>query len=268
MSRAVLIADLHVHWHRDYDPACLRRDVLPRLRRHSGGAADIVLCWTEATRCREFDRLAAGQGPWPVVRAASGGAVMRIEDTAGDDGVWIVRGQQIVTAERIEILAIGVRNETLEGRPADEVIQMLHQIGAPALIPWAPGKWWGRRGRLIAALFERWPPDVLMPADSSLRPRGWPLPRHLRRWSARWGRRLAGSDPLAFPGEERHIGRYATKFESSLDASDPLASLTAMLRDRDVAAQPVGSRSGPWAVAWRIARHMWATRLERHRVAH
>mgnify|MGYP001180872077 CR=1 FL=1 len=260
MSRTVVIADLHVHWHPYYDAGCLWRTIVPRLRRFGGGSADIVLCWTESRRCHAFDRLACGDGPWPVGQAASGGAALWIENSSNDDGVWIVRGQQIVTAERLEILAIGARDDGWEGQPADQVIRAVRDVAAPALIPWAPGKWWGRRGRLLHELIQRWPPEELMLVDSSLRPWGWPLPRPLRPWKQR-GHLLAGSDPLETPGEERQIGRYATRLAASLDARDPVAALRTLLRDARVTARPVGTRAGPLATAWRIVRHLRRSRL-------
>ncbi|MCX7819635.1 MAG: hypothetical protein N2652_10600 [Kiritimatiellae bacterium] len=250
------IVDLHVHWHGYYDPASLWCEIVPRMQSLGGPSAARVLCWTEAAGCREFERLMGGGGPWVVARVASEGRAVWIADETRGGGIWIVRGQQIVTAERLEILAIGVRDDALEGRPSPEVVQQLEELGAPALIPWAPGKWWGRRGRMIRALLARWPRDVLMLVDSSLRPRGWPMPRLLRRSAAREGRLLAGSDPLEYPGEERRIASYATLFSSPLAPEDPAGSLVAMLRDRRIGAVPVGSRAGPLVVGWRIARHM------------
>lgn len=260
MNGAPVIADLHVHWHSYYDSVCLLRDVVPRFRRLGGPSSVAVLCWTEASRCRAFDRLAAGGGPWPVTHTASNGAALWVGRDDPREGVWILRGQQILSAERIEILTVGVRDDSLEGCSADDIIARLRDVGSPALIPWAPGKWCGRRGRLVRELVTRWPAEFVLLVDSSLRPRGWPLPVLLREWLSGGGRHLAGSDPLEFPGEEDRIGTYATRFETVLDASDPVAALIAMLRDVRVQAMPVGLRAGPAAIALRIALHMWRVR--------
>ena len=59
----------------------------------------------------------------------------------------IVAGRQIVTAENLEILALGFDAGLDDGLPIDEVILAVQAAGALCVLPWGFGKWTGKRGQ-------------------------------------------------------------------------------------------------------------------------
>lgn len=253
-------ADIHVHLHPFYDTARMWDGAWSRLSAAAPGG-NAVLCLTEAAGCDAFAAL--GGGRWPTgawrIQATADPLALIARRAADGAAMWILAGRQIVTAERLEILAIGVRPDGWDHQPAAEIVRLLADSGATALVPWAPGKWWGWRGRVLRRLLESNGPVALRLVDSSLRPAGWPEPTPMREAAAAGRAPLAGSDPLEFPGEEKRIGSYATVFDAQLDPVAPSASLMAVLRT-GAPARRVGRRPSLPATALRIARHFAARR--------
>ena len=72
------------------------------------------------------------------------------------DSLVVVAGRQIVTAEAIEVLALGLNRLYPDGRPLATVIEDLSEEEVLLILPWGVGKWLGRRGRIIADLVAGW----------------------------------------------------------------------------------------------------------------
>lgn len=51
-------------------------------------------------------------------------------------------GRQIVTAEKLEVLALGTDLDIDDGRPIREVLSLVTENGGLPVIPWGAGKWW------------------------------------------------------------------------------------------------------------------------------
>ena len=68
--------------------------------------------------------------------------------------VLVIAGRQIVSAERIEVLALGTRTQIPDGQPLAATIDAVRADGALAVLPWGFGKWWGARGRMVDAYLE------------------------------------------------------------------------------------------------------------------
>ncbi len=257
--------DTHVHLHPFYDLAhafAAARDVLLGAT-GSGGAAG--LCLTEASGCRAFEALRDGRlaAPGWSVEAAADGLTLRLAPAAGGEGLWIVAGRQIVTRERIEVLALGCGAEVPDGLAAEDAVGRAQTAGALPVLPWAPGKWFGGRGRRVAALMDRFGPSALVLADTALRPVGWPTPVLIRRGLREGFRVLAGSDPLPLPREERRIGRYATVVDGLPHPHQPAASILRLVGPGGPPLQAVGRRPCLSATALRLFRHARAKRASR-----
>jgi hypothetical protein len=147
-----------------------------------------------------------------------------------------------------------------DGLAAEDAVGRVSSTGALPVLPWAPGKWFGGRGRLVATLMDRFGPSAVALADTALRPIGWPTPVLIRRGLREGFRVLAGSDPLPFAGEEGRIGRYATVVDGPLDPDEAAASILRLLGPGGPPLLTVGRRPCFPATALRLLRHARAKR--------
>src|SRR4030095_13902120 len=72
----------------------------------------------------------------------------------------VIAGHQIVTSERIEVLAIACIENIADGLTLDATITAVRDAGAIPVLPWGVGKGSGERGRFVANAAAR--PRVLL----------------------------------------------------------------------------------------------------------
>ena len=147
----------------------------------------------------------------------------------GEDGatVLIISGQQVVTAERLEILAIACRQDYEDGQSFTDTMCAIGHAAFPVL-PWGVGKWLGRRRRLLASFIGQSKPNDFALADTSSRPALWPEPLFAA------GNHnltiLRGTDPLPLTGQVEKTGTFGSLVAIPFDPGRPAASLLASLR--------------------------------------
>ena len=146
------------------------------------------------------------------------------------DAIIIVAGRQIVTAERLEVLALGCADTIPDGRPVHEVIRQVSGCGALAVIPWGFGKWWGRRGRVVRAMLDA--PDLprFCLGDNGGRARVWRSPRLFTVARRRGMSVLPGSDPLPLPSHVTRAGSYGFVLDDWDDPSPPAHAIVERIR--------------------------------------
>ncbi len=246
------LIDAHVHLHDCFStPAFLgaARDVFRAASARLGiAAAPGVLLLTEGAGEDAFVRLAEGAGEtgpggWEVRRTAEERSLVAGRD--GVDELVLVAGRQIATGDGLEVLAPATRRRFRDGRPLVETLEEVREAGGPAVVPWGFGKWWGRRGRLLAGLVDAADPGWFFLGDNGGRPRGVPALGLFRQAAARGVRVLPGSDPLPFPGHAARAGSYGFVLERPLDSERPAASLLAALADPATRPRPYGRRRSP-----------------------
>jgi len=249
-----VVSDTHVHLHPCYDLGAALASLCANLAPYGEGVRAGFLA--ERGDHRIFAALRAGS-----LRPGGGFAVQRLPEAGAllleSDGrqVFLFGGRQIVTAERIEVLALAADIDLADGLPAERVIAAILAADGVPVIGWSPGKWWGARGRLVAELLRRSRPGDLLLGDTALRPRSAPEPRLMREARRRGLAVIAGTDALPMPGEERLLGTYATIFEGAFDPELPLQSARHLLRSPGACGGTCGTR-GTWAAsASRWLRH-------------
>lgn len=257
-----LLADTHGHLGPRHDPMRLlhgARDRLNVLARASGASEyRLILCLLDRAGHSALDVISNSKQrdgfesfPCPADPEA-----FRIRFPDGGQDLWICLGRQVATAERLELLVLGHRPEVPDGLSLRETLSALRGSGSGVLVlPWAFGKWTGRRGGLVRALLAEEPPESLLLGDSSLRPGGLPESRLLAFGRGRGFRIAAGSDPLPPAGEESAAGTYASELDADWEDERPTASLVRALTDPRIALQTAGERSTPWTVLRRILRN-------------
>ncbi|GGA98793.1 hypothetical protein [Allosediminivita pacifica] len=239
--------DGHVHIHPRSDLARLLNAALGNVRHHAGPGAEPCLLLTETSGTFAFDAICEGtrraEG-WSLERHASDPAAIRADN--GTDGLSIIAGQQIVTRERLEVLALATCHRHPDGAPLGDTLAALRAARVPAVLPWGLGKWMGQRGKIIAETLSGAGPKPLL-GDNKGRPRGWPTPGAFSADSACIV--LPGSDPLPIPGSEEIAGSYGFLLDPPLDPDRPAAELSERLLALDTQPPTFGSRMGPFEAA-------------------
>jgi hypothetical protein len=245
MAHVIACVDAHVHLHPCYDPDDLFRIAHDNLA--AAGAcergADPVASFLLLAECAADDCFGALRA-LAHGRSASGAArALRlrrwtVEPTAEDTSVvardgarqlFIVAGRQVACREGLEVLVLGTTHRFADGRPIREVLRESEEWGVPRVIPWGPGKWLFRRGRLLRQLIAEFRRPTLFLGDEGGRPVFWGYPQHFAH-AARLGvRDLPGTDPLPFPHDIGKVGRMGFRLALDLDRARPGASLIAAL---------------------------------------
>jgi hypothetical protein len=252
-----IIADTHVHLYPCYDAEKLFGCALRRLGEHDGSAVKMV-CLTERADCHYFRDLREGRAGCPLPGAecevGGEGEVVLLKREGGVE-LYVLAGRQIVTAERLEILALTLDRSFPDGEPAEAMIRAILESGGVPVLSWAPGKWFFGRRRTVGSLIESFQAGELLVGDTSLRPTIWPEPFLMQRARRAGLGVLAGSDPLPAPGEEIFAGGYATLLDADFDDRGPVASIRRALKSPGLCVQRVGRRCGLIEALARLRRH-------------
>jgi hypothetical protein len=160
-------------------------------------------------------------GQWREAPAAVGDGVSEIGLLEwSDHRLVIVRGVQYVSQERVEVLALGVGRSVPDGAPASELVDLIHQEGGVPCLPWSPGKWFGKRGCVVATILNEASPRALVLGDIAIRSLGLPPSGLL--WKAR--RRgfpvLCGTDPLPRREDCSLVGSFGVCFSIEQEMPD------------------------------------------------
>ncbi len=267
----LVLADAHVHVYPTYDPTRVFQTGIDNLeslwiQMTEGGSslADTgeshvkVFFLTERFDCHFFRELADQgsdrlDGSFQVENAAEPAALSLLRN--GTVAAYLVAGRQIVTRERVELLALTTDSEIPEGMSVDDSIRAIQAASGVPVVNWAPGKWFFNRGRIVANLVANRQPDALLLGDTTLRPVGWTEPRLMRQGREHGFKVVAGSDPLPFEGEEQWVGRYGIAVEGKFDPRKPTTSIREMLLSDISPITPIGSRCSARQVADRLRKN-------------
>jgi hypothetical protein len=235
LASDVLLVDAHVHLYPCYDPATFFEGAAGNLAR-AARTLDLpastpgCLMFTEVAGMDDFARFAGGERTvtgWsfePTFESAS-----LLARRAGGPCLVLISGRQIISAEGLEILALGCRSTIADGAPIREVIETIRQVDALPVVPWAFGKWWFGRGRVVRAIIDSSRPGEFFLGDNGGRPGALPTPALLRRGMARGITVLPGSDPLPIAAQAARAGGFGFVLRGPVSAGAPLASIRSWL---------------------------------------
>ncbi len=156
--------------------------------------------------------------------------------TEGGQRLFVVSGRQIVTAEKLEVLALGFDGDYADGNPLRQVVCDLMATDCLWLLPWGAGKWSGSRGRLLKDFIELWGDEPLFLGDNGNRPKFWHKPAAFFSATGKSIYDLPGSDPLPFAEQEKKAGSSGFIAPFTIDEQRPFASLATQIKNqvRDV----------------------------------
>lgn len=246
------LVDAHAHYHECFGWGPFLSGALRNLERAQGSdeepgfaAACLLLANREGQRYPGHLRDSAS------ARLPSG---WTLEDTGEADSVVLrsgnkppvilVGGRQIVTRERLEVLALACREPIPDGLSLKEAAHAALTADAVAVLPWGFGKWLGKRGRAVARLLEGEDAHRLFLGDNGNRPGVWATPSLFQRAEERGVYTLPGSDPLPFPHHSGRGASYGFGLSGQLDLQRPGESVRRGVRGLSGSPSPVGALQG------------------------
>jgi hypothetical protein len=234
--------DAHVHLHPAFDErtffgSALRNFVAAARELDAGEDWEAVLVLTEIAGRDAFAdlrRRGGGEAGPKGFRVAETGEELsvRVGPIHDERSLTVIGGRQIQTREGLEVLAFPLRDEVRDGLDARSVLDAVADRGASSIIPWGPGKWRLRRGRVLQGLVEARAAGRVRfhMADTGHRPRWAPVPAPLRRPSAAGEATLTGSDPLPLWGESGRAGSCCFEIVVHASGSGPARDLQRALQ--------------------------------------
>lgn len=247
-----ILLDAHVHVHAGFSlgaffDAALRNAAAAQRVPAGAEAPAIGLMLTESQGVDAFARWAESAAR--DVRDDGGGARQprdtggwRFRKTAESNSLWaqragtpaaeilLIAGRQLVTGERLEMLALGCREAFAEELPLREARDAVLAAGGVPVVPWGFGKWWFARGRVLAELIAADSPGAWFLGDNAGRPRLSMRPRLFAAAARRGVYVLPGSDPLPLVGQESKVGRCGLVLPGPPDRQHPAAMVLDALR--------------------------------------
>ncbi len=249
----MIVCDAHVHLHPCHPPADALRELAAHLAllARAAGAPHATCLALLAERAGVHICAAACRGELDVapftLHPASDCRAVEMRSQEGHSVLWLIPGRQVVTRERLEVLAATVDAKIPDGLPIDDTLSAVRDAGGLPGLPWGVGKWLGERGRIVRRLLDSNVPGRLWLCDSALRPYGWPMPSLLRLARRRGLTVLAGTDVQPRPGDQRFGGRYAAVYAGAFEPAAPLVAVRRMLTTKlDGNLRLLGTRAWPW----------------------
>lgn len=144
----------------------------------------------------------------------------------------IAAGRQLITKEKLELLALLTEHEFEDGMTLEQGVQTVFEAGGIPVCPWGAGKWMGTRGEVLTT-YTMNTDELFFLGDSGGRPSFWPRPSLFKGDFVKT-RLLSGSDPLPLSGEEIKVGSFGTYINCECPKERPVTFLKELLKKSDV----------------------------------
>lgn len=159
---------------------------------------------------------------------------------AQDITIFICAGQQIVTAERIELLSLFKATRIADAYPIKDCINQVNEHGGLAVLPWGVGKWLGKRGTIVSQMMQTCRPGTLFLGDNSARPKSWARVGQFVEAEKLGIPILRGTDPLNINNKTKWGGDFGFIVEGDFIANRPAETLRMLLKDSSTVIRDYG----------------------------
>lgn len=258
-GNGITLVDAHVHIYRCFDVSALLTaayanfEAEARKMQHDSVFVGMLFL-TESSGFYEFNRLAryaessvstqaCQDGIWHFIPTAESHSLIA-RSTSGRELI-LVAGRQIVTAEKLELLALATSEHLDDGMPIREAVAAIVDCGAIPVAPWGVGKWLGERGNILRDLVDRSGSAEIFVGDNSGRPVFWPRPKLLSKPEDFGLRVLSGTDPLPIPSEEGRCGSFGVILDRLISIETPIADFVDFLGDTSTHIRQYGDLESP-----------------------
>jgi hypothetical protein len=225
-----ILVDAHVHIHNKYDissflNACLQNFLGVRQQLKLEPPFAYFLLLTESQDVHYFEKLQNNKSCQDFQFTTVEKDKTICATIEENEHLYIVCGRQIVTKEKLEILALGYQGDYPDGQTLYETLQELKKKNCMIVLPWGVGKWFGTRGKIIRETITTWNEGNIFLGDNGNRPKSWPLSSIFAEAAQKRIFNLPGSDPLPLVQHERRAGSFGFMLSADLDRATPFASL-------------------------------------------
>lgn len=217
--------DGHAHLHRDFRLS----EVLAAAKRNFAGETGVLLLAQpdEAPVFSLLEEQLPSLDDWAIDQPDPTSYVFQQNDIR----IAMIAGRQIVTCEKLEVLALGTTACIPHQQSLRETLDAAYEQNAIPVLPWGFGKWWFERGKVISRWLNEQVSEVkqrVWLGDNGCRPRGTTSPV-LKQAEDQGLAVLAGSDPLPLKSHETRLGSYTSRILEPFDATSPADWLRANL---------------------------------------
>ena len=141
----------------------------------------------------------------------------------------IVPGKQIITSEKLEVLAVGTNNSIEYGISLKNTIEKIKSFGALPIIPWGVGKWIGKKHEFVKTFLDNVEDINYFLGDNGGRPLFWPTPGLFKIADKKGIFTLRGSDPLPLIKQEEKVGKFGFYIRTNFDFNYPAKEIKNLL---------------------------------------
>jgi len=254
----MIFVDSHVHIYDCFDVDILLDSALNNFqkaaKKHNttGQASVYVLLLTETKNESWFERSLANFNStdqengnisknWRGAVIEQSDVLLASRNDSPEAKIYIVAGHQIVTKEKIEVLALYSRQTISDGLSLAETVNLAVQENAIPVLPWGVGKWFGTRGKTIQSFLDSSGTGRLYLGDNGGRPGSWPTPTLFHVTKKKGISVLPGTDALPLERETSRVGSFGFYLDDSLsDGEAPCNYLKNVLLAQDPAVTHFG----------------------------
>lgn len=254
---SLIFVDSHVHIYDCFDvdfffDSALKNFQAAAAQQTTVQPVSFVLLLTEGAAEDWFHAMGASMGrdaregvkisaKWKGLYSEEPGSLTVYRHESPDERIHLVGGRQVVTREKIEVLALYCTKIITDGLSLDETVNAAEQCGGIPVLPWGVGKWVGKRGKIIRRYLAAHPERRLFLGDNGGRPLFWPTPTLFQFARTRGIAVLPGTDPLPLPSEAARVGSYGFYLEEKMTHREsPVIYLKNALRSREKIFSPFG----------------------------
>lgn len=249
-----IFVDPHVHihacfpLHKFFDSACVNfaAQAYEQDITEFGG----VLLLTESQRDDWFFWLAkmADEGEpirngyleaWTVCRTEEKSSLI-LQSHRGDELV-LVAGRQIITKEKLEVLALLTETVFPDGASLATTVEAIRNSGGLPMVPWGVSTWSGERGKILSEFLPSQMSEEFFLGDISGRPKFLPCPEQFIQAEAQGVKILPGSDPLPLRSEYWRAGSAGFSIAAEFSEGTPAQDLKHWMQDPTVRLIPYHS---------------------------
>lgn len=221
----------------------------------SGHPLSYMLLLTEGSSSTWFQQMAAQLATSRNIDTAAKGWTLSMTEEAlsltasrhdsSEEQICLVAGRQIVTAEKIEVLALFCNTSIHDGLSLMETVESVRQAQAVPVLPWGAGKWLGRRRKILKDFITGYGEKGLFLGDNGGRPWFLPTPALFDLAREKGISILPGTDPLPLPHEATRVGSFGFYLDHpSLATDSPAIRVRDLLLAGEKAIHPFGPLQG------------------------
>jgi len=275
----MLIIDAHVHIYACFDLNFFVKSAFRNFKSAASAqkledftAVLFIADWSNVSWFEKLIDLSAAKGDTAEISSLQ----FNLQGTDEEISLWItnrhsqkiliIAGRKIITAENMEVLALCSKDDIPDGQSLEKTIRRIAHFGAIPVIPWAVGKWLGRRGDVLNNLLNMGDRPFFFLCDNGNRPVFWGWPNHFRTALKRKVPIISGSDPLHFSSEAKRAGNFGFTIPGVLTPETPGQDLKELLKNPSVRIERYGSleRFGPFVanqIRMQVFKKKWRREL-------